>query len=63
MAQSSTTRTVERAAPSKPAASMQNRVEDALKQASRQAKKQLTAHGLKLPTQSWTGKTVKNPAA
>ena len=62
MAESSTTRAVERAAP-KPAASMQGRVEDALKQASKQAKKQLVANGLKLPTQSWTGTAVKNPAA
>jgi hypothetical protein len=42
---------------------MQGRVEDALKQASKQAKKQLVANGLKLPTQSWTGTAVKNPAA
>lgn len=42
---------------------MQGRVEDALKQASKQAKKQLSDNGLKLPTQSWTGTAVKNPAA
>ena len=42
---------------------MQNRVEDALKQASKQAKKKLIANGLKLPTQSWTSSTVKNPVA
>ncbi|RKR65954.1 hypothetical protein C8C94_0394 [Acidovorax sp. 94] len=42
---------------------MQDRVDNALKQASKQAKKQLTANGLKLPTQSWTGTAVKNPAA
>ena len=63
MAEASTTRAVKHAAPSKPAASMQDRVEDALKQASKQAKKQLVANGLKLPTQSWTGTAVKNPAA
>ena len=63
MAESSTTRAVERATPSKPAAPMQDRVEYALKQASKQAKKQLVANGLKLPTQSWTGTAVKNPAA
>jgi len=40
---------------------MQNRVEDALKQASKQAKKQLIANGLKLPTQNWTSTVVKNP--
>ena len=62
MAESSTTRAVKRATP-KPAASLQSRVEGALKQASKQAKKQLTANGLKLPTQSWTGTAVKNPAA
>ena len=63
MAESSTTRAIERTPPSKPAASMQDRVENALKQASRQAKKQLIANGLKLPTQSWAGTAVKNPAA
>jgi len=62
MAESSTTRTVKRTAP-KPAATLPVRVESALKQASKQAKKQLSANGLKLPTQSWTGKAVKNPAA
>jgi len=63
MAESSTTRAVERTAPNKPAASVQDRVESALKQASKQAKKQLIANGLKLPTQSWAGTAVKNPAA
>lgn len=42
---------------------MQDRVESALKQASKQANKQLIANGLKLPTQSWAGTAVKNPAA
>lgn len=42
---------------------MQNRVDNALKQATKQAKLQLINHGLQLPTQSWTGATVKNPAA
>jgi hypothetical protein len=42
---------------------VQGRVENALKQASNKAKKQLIANGLKLPTQSWTGTAVKNPAA
>jgi hypothetical protein len=63
MAESSTTRAVERTTTSKPAASVQDRVENALKQASKQAKKQLIANGLKLPTQSWAGTAVKNPAA
>ncbi|PIF25647.1 hypothetical protein CLU88_0469 [Acidovorax sp. 56] len=62
MAESSTTRTVERTT-SKPVATGQDRVENALKQASKQAKKQLIANGLKLPTQSWAGTAVKNPAA
>ena len=63
MAESSTTRAVERITTSKPSASVQDRVENALKQASKQAKKQLIANGLKLPTQSWTRSAVKNPAA
>ena len=63
MAESSTTRAVERTARIKPAAPMQDRVENALKRASKQAKKQLIANGLKLPTQSRTGAAIKNPAA
>lgn len=62
MAESSTTRAVERTAPSKPIAPMRDRVEDALKLASKQAKKQLIAKRLKLPTQSWTRTAIKNPA-
>ena len=42
--------------------SAQARVEIALQQASKQAKKHLAANGLKLPTQSWTGASIKNPA-
>jgi hypothetical protein len=42
---------------------MQNRVDNALKQAAKQAKQHLATNGLKLPTQSWTGAAVKNPAA
>ena len=34
----------------------------ALKQASSHAKKQLVQRGLKLPTQSWTGSAIRNPA-
>lgn len=49
MAESQATRAVKRATP-KPAGSMQRRVETALKLASKQAKKQLAAQGLKLPT-------------
>lgn len=62
MAESQTTRAIKRAS-SKPAESMQHRVETALKQASKQAKKQLAAQGLKLPTQNWVGSAVKHPAA
>ena len=40
----------------------QDEVAKALSHASHQAKKQLTAHGLKLPTQNWTGSTIRNPA-
>lgn len=61
MAESQTTRAVKRTEPKTPVA-MQHRVEKALKQASNQAKKQLTAQGLKLPTQNWSGSAVKNPA-
>ena len=63
MAESSTTRALERTAPSKPVATVQDRVDNALKKASKQAKKQLIANGLKLPTQSWTSAAVRNPAA
>ena len=40
----------------------QDKVAQALSNASKQAKKQLTAQGLKLPTQNWTGSAVRNPA-
>lgn len=39
----------------------QDRVVQALTQAAAQAKKQLKAQRLKLPTQSWTGSAVRNP--
>ena len=38
------------------------KISTALKQASSHAKKQLVLRGLKLPTQSWTGSTIRNPA-
>ena len=38
------------------------KISSALKQASSHAKKQLVLRGLKLPTQSWTGSTIRNPA-
>ena len=40
----------------------QDKVAQALSNASKQAKKQLTAQGLKLPTQNWIGSVVRNPA-
>ena len=38
------------------------KISAALKQASSHAKKQLALQGLKLPTQSWTGSAIRNPA-
>ena len=40
----------------------QDKIAQALSQASSQAKKQLASHGMKLPTQSWTGSAIRNPA-
>jgi hypothetical protein len=62
MAQSKTTRSVKRAAATRPATT-QDKIDRALKHASSQAKKQLAAQGLKLPTQNWTGSAVRNPVA
>lgn len=39
-----------------------DKVAQALSNASKQAKKQLSAQGLKLPTQNWIGSAVRNPA-
>ena len=61
MAQSQATRSMKNAVPVRPASSRE-KVAHALTQASAQAKKQLQAEGLKLPTQSWTGSAVRNPA-
>jgi hypothetical protein len=58
--QSKTTRSVKSAASTHPATA-QDKIAGALKQASSQAKKQLAAQGLKLPTQSWAGSAVRNP--
>ena len=41
----------------------QEKITQALKLASVNAKQQLSAHGLKLPTQSWTRSAVRNPVA
>ena len=38
------------------------KISTALKQASSHAKKQLALRSLKLPTQSWTGSAIRNPA-
>ena len=40
----------------------QDKVAQALSNASKYAKKQLAAQGLKLPTQNWIGSAVRNPA-
>ncbi len=61
MAESKTTRSVKSRTESRPATA-QDKVAQALKQASSQAHKQLVAQGLKLPTQNWTGAAVRNPA-
>jgi hypothetical protein len=61
LAQSKTVSPVNKAAPTWPAATG-DKVAKALTQASAHAKKQLATQGLKLPTQSWTGLAVRNPA-
>ena len=61
MAQSKTARPMNKAAPSRPAIAG-DKIAKALTEASAQAKKQLATEGLKLPTQSWTGSAVRNPA-
>jgi hypothetical protein len=62
MAQSKTARPVKGAAATRPATT-QERIAQALKLASSQAKMQLAAQGLKLPTQNWAGSAVRNPIA
>ena len=61
MAQSKTARTVTSVTQTHPATA-QDKITHALTQASSQAKKQLASQGLKLPTQNWTGSTIRNPA-
>ena len=61
MAQSKTTRPMKSDGQVRPA-TRQDKVAQALAHASRQAKKQLAAQGLKLPTQNWAGSAVRNPA-
>ena len=60
MAQSKTARPVKSVASARPV-SAQDKISQALKQASSQAKKQLASQGLKLPTQSWSGSAIRNP--
>lgn len=60
MAQFKTTHPVRNTAPHHPATA-HDKIADALKQASSQAKKLLEAQGLKLPTQNWAGSAVRNP--
>ena len=61
MAKSQAARTVKsRTSALRPSAD--DKVAAALKQASSQARKQLTLQGLKLPTQSWAPSPVRNPA-
>lgn len=40
----------------------QDKIAQALTQASSQAKKRLAFEGLKLPTQNWSGSVIRNPA-
>jgi hypothetical protein len=61
MAQSKTARSMKSVASARPV-SAQDKIAGALKQASSQAKKQLASQGLKLPTQSWNGPAIRNPA-
>jgi hypothetical protein len=43
-------------------ASEQVRISLALKQASKHAKQALAREGMQLPTQSWSGTAIRNPA-
>jgi len=44
-------------------AATQDKIAQAMKLAASQARKQLAAQGLKLPTQNWAGSAIRNPAA
>lgn len=61
MAQSKTARPVKTAEAHHPATA-QDKIALAMKAAADQAKKQLAAQGLKLPTQNWASTTIRNPA-
>ena len=61
MAQSKKTQSVKIELPAR-RATAQDKVTHALSNASKKAKQQLTAQGLKLPTQNWTGSAVRNSA-
>lgn len=60
MAKSQTIGSVKNSTP-KARAVPAEKVSEALKHASSQAQKQLDLQGLKLPTQSWTGSSVRHP--
>ncbi len=62
MAQSKTAHPVKIAETARPAAT-QDKIAQAMKAAASQAKKQLAAQGLKLPTQNWAGSAVRNPVS
>jgi hypothetical protein len=62
MAESKTTRPL-KSAKAKSVSAAQDKITQALKLASVNAKQQLSAHGLKLPTQSWSNSAVRNPVA
>lgn len=61
MAQLKTARTITGVA-STHRVNAQDKIVQALTQAANQAKKQLASQGMKLPTQSWTGSVIRNPA-
>jgi hypothetical protein len=61
MAKAKTPRPVKRA-PAARAASEQQRIDQALKQASKHAKQSLALEGLQLTTQSWHGTSIRHPA-
>jgi hypothetical protein len=61
MAKSKTTRLTKSDLPTRPLTT-HDKVAQALIEASLQAKKQLVAQGLKLPTQNWSGSSVRHPA-
>ena len=61
MAQSKTAHKVTNATLTRPITA-QDKIAQALTQASSQAKKRLALQGLTLPTQNWGGSVIRNPA-